>query len=34
MGDPILFWTLFAVLAANILLVAAAITNLRGAGRS
>ena len=27
MGDPILFWTLFAVLAVNIIVVAIAITN-------
>ena len=29
MGDPILFWTLFAVIAANIIVVALAITNAR-----
>jgi hypothetical protein len=31
MSDPILFWTLLAVVAANILLVAVAIANVRGA---
>ena len=29
MGDPVLFWTLFALMAANIILVALAITNAR-----
>jgi hypothetical protein len=29
MGDPVLFWTLFAVVAANIIVVAIAITNAR-----
>jgi hypothetical protein len=29
MGDPILFWTLFAVLAVNIIVVAFALTNAR-----
>jgi hypothetical protein len=33
MGDPILFWTLFAVIAANIIVVALAPTNARRAGR-
>jgi hypothetical protein len=27
MGDPILFWTLFAVIAVNIIFVALALTN-------
>jgi hypothetical protein len=29
MGDPTLFWTLFAVLAVNTIVVAFAITNAR-----
>jgi hypothetical protein len=29
MGDPILFWTLFAVLAVNFIVVAIALTNAR-----
>jgi hypothetical protein len=29
MGDPILFWTLFAVLAVNIIVVAFALINAR-----
>ena len=33
MADPILLWTLLGVIAANILLVAAAIANVRQAGR-
>jgi len=27
MGDPILFWTLFAVLAVNIIVLVVAVTN-------
>ena len=29
MGDPMLFWSLFAVITANIIVVAIAITNAR-----
>ena len=33
MGDPVLFWTLFAVTAANIIVLVLAFTNaIRGAG--
>jgi len=33
MADPILLWTLLAVITANILLVAAAVANVRQSGR-
>ena len=33
MGDPVLFWTLLAVIAANIILVVLAIRNARRTGR-
>ena len=33
MGDPVLFWTLLAVIAANIILVVLAIRNARWTGR-